>query len=252
MRAPVEPVVGPRPVAAAVAACLIAFGFMLGVQECGRLRLGAADPYVPLRRLPRAVPDFGAWTADSPGYVDEAMEYLIAQRKARRIRYLGFSAHTESAALAATDRFRFDSVLFRISFASWLKASFGPKVVPKARRQGAAVLGIKVLCRERRPKDDPLRKKYRWWYKPDPPPPGIVGDDVRVVFRIVGVVARVGNPVAVGSVNVVASLAAKRVPGHVVFVFRRVPTDAAHGEDRQQFPHSEPLFSSHVVILPKM
>ena len=95
-----------------------------------------------------------------------AMEYLLAQRKAGRIRYLGFSAHTEAAALAAMDRFRFDSVLFPISFASWLKADFGPKVVQKAKQQGVTVLAIKALCRQRWPKDDPLRKKYRWWYKP--------------------------------------------------------------------------------------
>jgi len=95
-----------------------------------------------------------------------AMEYLLSQRKAGRIRYLGFSAHTEEAALAAMERFRFDSILFPISFASWLKADFGPKVVAKARQIGATVLAIKAMCRQRWPKGDPLRKKYPWWYKP--------------------------------------------------------------------------------------
>jgi len=95
-----------------------------------------------------------------------AMEYLREQRKAGRIRYLGFSAHTEEAALAAMERFQFDSVMFPISFASWLKAGFGPKVVKKAKARGATVLAIKAFCRQRWPKGDPGRRKYRTWYQP--------------------------------------------------------------------------------------
>jgi len=95
-----------------------------------------------------------------------AMEYLLEQQKAGRIRYLGFSAHTEEAALAAMERFAFDSILFPVNFASWLKAGFGPKVVKKARQRGAAVLAIKGLCRNRWAKGDPLRRKFRMWYRP--------------------------------------------------------------------------------------
>jgi aryl-alcohol dehydrogenase-like predicted oxidoreductase len=95
-----------------------------------------------------------------------AMEYLQEQRKAGRIRYLGFSAHTEEAALAAMERFGFDSVMFPISFASWLKAGFGPKVVRRARELGVTVLAIKALCRQRWTRGDPLQRKYRMWYQP--------------------------------------------------------------------------------------
>ena len=95
-----------------------------------------------------------------------AMEYLVEQRKAGRIRYLGFSAHTEEAAVAAMERFAFDSVLFPINFGSWLKVGFGPKVVEAARKRGATVLAIKSLCRQRWPEGDPERKKLQMWYKP--------------------------------------------------------------------------------------
>lgn len=95
-----------------------------------------------------------------------AMEVLQAERKAGRIRYLGFSAHTEETAMAAMERFRFDSVMFPISFASWLKVGFGPKVVKKAIDSGSTVIAIKGFCRQRWEAGDPLRRKYRMWYKP--------------------------------------------------------------------------------------
>jgi len=103
---------------------------------------------------------------DAPFAKGGAMEYILEQQKAGRIRYVGFSAHTEEAAVAAMDRFKFDSVMFPINFGSMLKEGFGKKVIAKARQRGVAVLAIKGLCRERWPKDDPLRKKYRMWYKP--------------------------------------------------------------------------------------
>jgi len=95
-----------------------------------------------------------------------AMEYLLAQQKAGRIRYLGFSAHTEEAAIAAMGRFKFDSVMFPINFASWLKADFGPKVVKKARENGAAIIGIKTFARKRWKRGDPGRKRFSTWYEP--------------------------------------------------------------------------------------
>jgi len=97
---------------------------------------------------------------------DGAMAYLQEQRKAGRIRYLGFSAHTEEAALAALDRFQFDSIMFPVNFVSFFNADFGPKVVAKAREKGTAILAIKGFCRQRWEAGDPERKKLRFWYKP--------------------------------------------------------------------------------------
>ena len=94
------------------------------------------------------------------------MAFIADQQKAGRVKYVGFTAHTEEAALAALERFRFDSVLFPISFASWMKMDFGPKVVKAARARGTAVLAMKGLCRNRWTKDDPLRKRFRMWYRP--------------------------------------------------------------------------------------
>lgn len=97
---------------------------------------------------------------------DGAMGYLLEQQKAGRIRYIGFSAHTEEAALAALERFAFDSVMFPIAYASWYKAGFGPKVVAKAKERGSAIIAIKGFCRQRWTGRDPRRRKHRIWYEP--------------------------------------------------------------------------------------
>ena len=64
-----------------------------------------------------------------------AMETFIAARREGRVKHLGFSAHSMEAALAAMDRFDFDSVLFPLNFATYLKNDFGPRVVQRARQK---------------------------------------------------------------------------------------------------------------------
>lgn len=96
-----------------------------------------------------------------------AMEAFIEAKKDGRVRYLGFSAHSEAAALAAMDRYDFDSVLFPINFASWLKNGFGPKVVTAAQTKGVSILALKVLARQRWPANHPKRQVYgNCWYEP--------------------------------------------------------------------------------------
>ena len=96
-----------------------------------------------------------------------AMEVFIEARKQGQIRYLGFSAHSEEAALAAMERFDFDSILFPINFATYYKGNFGHKVIATAKSKGVARLALKSLARQRWPKDDPSRKEYpKCWYQP--------------------------------------------------------------------------------------
>jgi aryl-alcohol dehydrogenase-like predicted oxidoreductase len=96
-----------------------------------------------------------------------AMEVFIEARKQGQIRYLGFSAHSEEAALAAMERFDFDSILFPINFATFYKGNFGHKVIATAKSKGVARLALKSLARQRWPKDDPSRKEYsKCWYQP--------------------------------------------------------------------------------------
>ncbi|MBN1341137.1 MAG: aldo/keto reductase [Phycisphaerae bacterium] len=97
-----------------------------------------------------------------------AMEAFLAAKKKGQVRFLGFSAHSEEAALAAMDRYDFDSVLFPVNFACYYKGDFGPRVVAKARAKGAAVLALKAMaCRQYAKKDDPDRQRFpNCWYRP--------------------------------------------------------------------------------------
>lgn len=96
-----------------------------------------------------------------------AMEVLIQARKSGRIRFLGFSAHSTEAAFAAMDRFDFDSVLFPVNFAAWLKGGFGPEILQRAREKGLARLALKAMARQGWAQDDPKRQTYRkCWYEP--------------------------------------------------------------------------------------
>ena len=47
---------------------------------------------------------------------DGAMEAVLKAKKEGKIRHIGFSAHTTLSALAAMDRFKFDTVMFPINF----------------------------------------------------------------------------------------------------------------------------------------
>ena len=96
-----------------------------------------------------------------------AMEVFIEAKKAGQIRHLGFSAHTEEAALAAMERFDFDSILFPINFVTAMKGKFGPKVIAKAKEKGVAQLALKALAQQVWPENDPQRQTYsKCWYQP--------------------------------------------------------------------------------------
>jgi aryl-alcohol dehydrogenase-like predicted oxidoreductase len=103
-------------------------------------------------------------TAFSAGGV---MELFLAAKKDGRVRHLGFSAHSEEAALIAMDRYDFDSVLFPVNFACFYKGGFGPQIMGKAEAKGVARLALKSMARQVWPKDAPDRGNYsKCWYQP--------------------------------------------------------------------------------------
>ena len=96
-----------------------------------------------------------------------AMEVFIQAKKEGRVRFLGFSAHSVEASLAAMDRYDFDSALFPVNFACYYKGNFGPQIIEAAQAKGVARLALKALARQRWPEDDPNDKKYsKCWYQP--------------------------------------------------------------------------------------
>jgi predicted aldo/keto reductase-like oxidoreductase len=97
-----------------------------------------------------------------------AMETFLKAKEDGEIRYIGFSAHSEEAAHAAMDRFDFDSILFPLSFPSWIKGKFGPSVYERAKRTGMGILALKAMMHGHWPKDikESERRWNKAWYEP--------------------------------------------------------------------------------------
>lgn len=94
-----------------------------------------------------------------------ALEAFAAARRAGKAKYLGFSAHSETAALRLLDAFAFDSVLFPINYVCYAEGGFGPAVVRRAREKGAARLALKALAGTTLAKGED-RKWGKAWYRP--------------------------------------------------------------------------------------
>ncbi len=97
------------------------------------------------------------------------LDAVTEAKEAGKIRFVGFSAHSEEAALRAMDLFEFDTVLFPVNFVCYFKSNFGPEVVRRARNLGLGVLAIKALARQPWPEDSEESHKRSWpkcWYQP--------------------------------------------------------------------------------------
>jgi aryl-alcohol dehydrogenase-like predicted oxidoreductase len=94
-----------------------------------------------------------------------ALEAFVEARDQGVIRFIGFSAHTEEAALALMDRFEFASVLFPFNWVCWHQGRFGPRVFEEARARGIGVLGLKALARRKSREGEP-RAWPKCWYAP--------------------------------------------------------------------------------------
>ncbi len=94
-----------------------------------------------------------------------AIEAFVEARAQGLTRYLGFSAHTEEAALAALDRFSFDTILFPLNIYTWHLGHFGPRVLEKAAAKKMGILALK--CAAKRSWHDGEEKKWKkTWYSP--------------------------------------------------------------------------------------
>lgn len=95
-----------------------------------------------------------------------ALDAVTQAKEAGKIRFVGFSAHSEEAALRAMDLFDFDTVLFPVNFLCYFKSNFGPEVISRARNLGLGVLALKALARQPWP-DESLRRFWpKAWYQP--------------------------------------------------------------------------------------
>ena len=94
-----------------------------------------------------------------------ALEAFIEAQKQGLIRYLGFSAHSEEAALALIKQFDFDSVLYPLNFVAWHQGHFGQSVIDAAKEKEMGILALKTLAKTSREN----RHEGNWqkaWYNP--------------------------------------------------------------------------------------
>jgi predicted aldo/keto reductase-like oxidoreductase len=92
-----------------------------------------------------------------------AMETFLKAKEEGKVRYLGFSAHSEVAAHAAMDRYDFDSILFPLSFPIWIKEDFGPSVHKRASEARRGILAIKAMAHQKWPES--MKQEERPWKK---------------------------------------------------------------------------------------
>ena len=98
---------------------------------------------------------------------DGAMETFAAARKAGKVRFLGFSAHSVENALAMMDRFDFDTILFPINFVLFSQANFGPQVIERAKQKGMGILAIKAMAKAQWPAAQKEHHPFpKCWYQP--------------------------------------------------------------------------------------
>jgi len=96
-----------------------------------------------------------------------AIEAFVEAKKAGKVRFLGFSAHSVEAALIAMDQFDFDTVLFPINFVMYSQANFGPQIVQRAREKQMGMMAIKAMAKTPWPASAKKNHPYgKCWYEP--------------------------------------------------------------------------------------
>jgi aryl-alcohol dehydrogenase-like predicted oxidoreductase len=96
-----------------------------------------------------------------------AMETMEAAKKEGKIRYIGFSVHSAETALAAMDRYNFDTILFPINFVLFSQANFGPQILKRAQEKGIGILALKAMAKTVWPANQKQdHPEPKCWYQP--------------------------------------------------------------------------------------
>ena len=96
-----------------------------------------------------------------------AMEAYQEAKKAGKIRFIGFSAHSVEASLAMMDRYDFDTILYPVNYVTWYAGDFGAQVLERAKQKNMGILALKAMAKGPWPKDAPDKAKYpKCWYEP--------------------------------------------------------------------------------------
>ena len=94
-----------------------------------------------------------------------AIKTFIEAKEKGFVKYIGFSAHSEEAAIALMKGYDFTTILFPFNWAIWFKDNFGPAVLNKAKEKGLGILALKALAKGSLEKDE-IPKWKKCWYSP--------------------------------------------------------------------------------------
>ena len=96
-----------------------------------------------------------------------AMETMEAAKKEGKIRFIGFSVHSAETALAAMDRYHFDTILFPLNWVLFTQAGFGPQILQKAQEKKMGILALKSMAKTVWPADQKQNHpEPKCWYQP--------------------------------------------------------------------------------------
>lgn len=93
-----------------------------------------------------------------------ALKAFLELRDKGVIRYIGFSAHTEEAALRLLENFDFDTILFPFNWVTWNKDDFGEKLMSVARERNLGILALKALAKRALTKNEKRAYPKAWYY----------------------------------------------------------------------------------------
>jgi aryl-alcohol dehydrogenase-like predicted oxidoreductase len=96
-----------------------------------------------------------------------AMETMEAAKKEGKIRYIGFSVHSAETAVAAMDRYNFDTILFPLNWVLFTQAGFGPQILKKAQEKKMGILALKGMAKTVWAADQKQNHpQTKCWYQP--------------------------------------------------------------------------------------
>jgi predicted aldo/keto reductase-like oxidoreductase len=93
-----------------------------------------------------------------------AVEALVEAREQGLVRFIGFSTHSDAAALKLMQGWEFDTLLVPVNWASWLKNGVGQAALEEAARRNKGVIAVKALADQ--VKDTDMDGYPRCWYRP--------------------------------------------------------------------------------------
>ena len=96
-----------------------------------------------------------------------AMETMEAAKKEGKIRYIGFSVHSQETAVAALERYNFDTILFPLNWLVYTQAGFGPQILKKAQEKKMGILCLKSMAKTAWPAEQKQNHpEPKCWYQP--------------------------------------------------------------------------------------